>query len=165
MTQTTRRPSLRQPSSTLPEDHEGLGGTCIYNGVNGNEAALVAILGRRIAAVAVGQIGYCRTGWNSGLKCDWKMGSTRKVGSTNASFCPNWPTCTDDLYASTEPCPPAATPAVRSTKAYNGRALIVGTIVGYLSSPFGNTSYAEKMGTVMVRWNLTQVCSGTCVVQ
>jgi hypothetical protein len=131
----------------------------IYNGVKGDDSAHVAILGRRTAAVAVGQTGYCRTGWNSGLKCDWE------VGSTNASFCPSWPTCTDDLYAFDGTIPSGGDSGGPVYKAYNGGALIVGTIVGYLSSPFGNTRYAEKMGTVMVRWNLTQVCSGTCVVQ
>ena len=85
--------------------------------------------------------------------------------SLNASFCPNWPTCTDVLYAFEGTVSAGGDSGGPIYKSYNGGALIVGTIVGYFSTPFGTTNYGEKMGTVMVRWNLTQVCSGTCVVQ
>jgi hypothetical protein len=131
----------------------------IYSGVQGDNTSHLPILGRRIASVGVGQTGYCRTGYNSGRYCNWK------VTSLNASFCANLLTCTDGLYAFEGTASVGGDSGGPIYKTYNSGALIVGTIVGYFSSPLGTTNYGEKMGTVMQRWNLTQVCSGTCVVQ
>lgn len=134
-------------------------GPTIYSGATGDDSTHIQILGRRIAAVAVGQTGYCRTGWNSGNVCDWK------VGGTNATFCETGGPCTYDLYAFDGTVSIGGDSGGPVYRSYNGGALIVGTIVGWFSSPLGTINYAEKMGTVMTRWNLTQVCASTCVVQ
>jgi len=84
----------------------------------------------------------------------------------DASFCVGFPpTCTDDVYAFDGTIPSGGDSGGPIYKSYSGGALIVGTIMGYFSTPLGNTSYGEKVGTVLQRWGLTQVCSGTCVVQ
>jgi hypothetical protein len=45
---------------------------------------------------------------------------------------------------------------------YNGGAIMSGTITGSACAMFGCVWFGEKIGTILGRWNLMQVCSGTC---
>ncbi|MDL2335580.1 MAG: hypothetical protein QFC55_06085, partial [Chloroflexota bacterium] len=128
----------------------------IYNGVSGDDSSNVPIYGRLLDAV--GTSGICRTGFKSGNSCGWTL------DDLNASFC-DADGCTQYLNAYHGGIAPAAGDSGGPIyQPYNGGALLSGTIVGLSCFFVYCTYYGEKVGTILGRWDLTLVCSGTCQI-